>query len=44
MMTLEELRGNQAIIDEIDWNMTPEEAVRLLLWSGGTTGPVVTWG
>ncbi|MCB2167264.1 MAG: hypothetical protein KQI78_06345 [Deltaproteobacteria bacterium] len=31
MMTLEELRGNQAIIDEIDWNMTPEEAVRLYL-------------
>lgn len=31
MMTLEELRGNQAIIDEIDWKMTPEEAVRLYL-------------
>jgi len=31
MMTLEELRENQAIIDEIDWNMTPEEAVRLYL-------------
>lgn len=31
MMTLDELRGNQAVIDEIDWNMTPEEAVRLYL-------------
>ena len=28
MMTLEELRGNQAIIDEIDWKMTPEEAAK----------------
>ncbi len=31
MMTLEELRNNQDVIDVIDWNMTPEEAVRLYL-------------
>ncbi len=31
MMTLEELRGNHEVIDAIDWNMTPEEAVRLYL-------------
>ena len=31
MMTLEELRENHEIIDAIDWNMTPEEAVRLYL-------------
>ena len=30
-MTLEELRDNQEVIDAIDWNMTPEEAVRLYL-------------
>lgn len=31
MMTLAELRSNQDVIDVIDWNMTPEEAVRLYL-------------
>ena len=31
MMTLEELRSKQDVIDVIDWNMTPEEAVRLYL-------------
>ncbi len=31
MMTLEELRNNHEVIDAIDWNMTPEEAVRLYL-------------
>ncbi len=31
MMTLEELRENHDVIDVIDWNMTPEEAVRLYL-------------
>ncbi len=31
MMTLEELRSNHDVIDVIDWNMTPEEAVRLYL-------------
>ena len=31
MMTLEELRDQHEIIDAIDWNMTPEEAVRLYL-------------
>lgn len=31
MMTLEELRNNQDVIDEINWKMTPEEAVRLYL-------------
>ncbi len=31
MMTLTELRDQQDIVDAIDWNMTPEEAVRLYL-------------
>ena len=31
MMTLKELRDNHDVIDAIDWNMTPEEAVRLYL-------------
>jgi hypothetical protein len=31
MMTLEELRSNHDVIDVIDWDMTPEEAVRLYL-------------
>ncbi len=31
MMTLQELRDNHDVIDAIDWNMTPEEAVRLYL-------------
>jgi hypothetical protein len=40
MMTLEELRDNETILNAIDWEMTPEEAVRLYLewgnnWAGG---------
>ena len=40
MMGLEELRENRPLIDSIDWEMTPEEAVRLYLewgnnWSRG---------
>ena len=40
MMGLEELRESQPLIDSIDWEMTPEEAVRLYLewgnnWSRG---------
>ncbi len=31
MMTLEELKQRPDIIDEINWEMTPEEAVRLYL-------------
>ena len=40
MMGLEELKKSRLLIDSIDWEMTPEEAVRLYLewgnnWSGG---------
>lgn len=40
MMALEELKKDQILIDSIDWDMTPEEAVRLYLewgnnWSRG---------
>jgi hypothetical protein len=40
MMTLREIRENEALLDAIDWDMTPEEAVRLYLewgnnWAGG---------
>lgn len=40
MMGLEELKKSRPLIDSIDWEMTPEEAVRLYLewgnnWSGG---------
>ena len=40
MMTLEELKKNRSLINAIDWDMTPEEAVRLYLewgnnWSRG---------
>jgi len=40
MMTIEELRENDKILNAIDWEMTPEEAVRLYLewgnnWAGG---------
>ncbi len=31
MMTLNEIRNNRNLLNEIDWNMTPEEAVRLYL-------------
>jgi len=37
MMSLEELKKKTDLIDEINWDMTPEEAVRLYLeWA--TTG------
>lgn len=40
MMQLSELRQNNTLLNSIDWNMTPEEAVRLYLewgnnWSRG---------
>jgi hypothetical protein len=40
MMTLDQLKKDKSLINEIDWDMTPEEAVRLYLewgnnWSGG---------
>jgi hypothetical protein len=40
MMRLSELKENRKCLDAIDWEMTPEEAVRLYLewgnnWSGG---------
>ena len=40
MMALEDLKRKQELIDSIDWEMTPEEAVRLYLewgnnWSRG---------
>jgi hypothetical protein len=31
MMTLEELKQKPDLIDEINWDMTPEEAIRLYL-------------
>ncbi|MCF8024287.1 MAG: hypothetical protein K9J79_02310 [Desulfobacteraceae bacterium] len=31
MMNLEELRENREVLNRIDWEMTPEEAVRLYL-------------
>jgi hypothetical protein len=40
MMTLEDIRQNQDLVNAIDWDMTPEEAVTLYLewgnnWSHG---------
>jgi len=40
MMGLAELRKNRCLVDDIDWDMSPEEAVRLYLewgnnWSRG---------
>jgi hypothetical protein len=40
MMGLSELKNNRDLVDSIDWDMTPEEAVRLYLewgnnWSRG---------
>jgi hypothetical protein len=40
MMDLSELRENRSLVDAIDWDMSPEEAVRLYLewgnnWSRG---------
>ncbi len=39
-MKLDDIKKHQNIIDAIDWDMTPEEAVRLYLewgnnWAGG---------
>lgn len=31
MLTLEDIKQDSALIDAIDWDMTPEEAVRLYL-------------
>ena len=40
MMKLEEIKNHKALLNDIDWEMTPEEAVRLYLewgnnWAGG---------
>ena len=40
MMRIVDIQKNRALVNEIDWNMTPEEAVRLYLewgnnWAGG---------
>lgn len=40
MLTLNDLKKRRDLINEIDWDMTPEEAVRLYLewgnnWAGG---------
>jgi hypothetical protein len=40
MMQLEDIRQNEDLLNAIDWDMTPEEAVRLYLewgnnWAGG---------
>ena len=40
MMRLEHIRDNEDLLNAIDWDMTPEEAVRLYLewgnnWAGG---------
>ncbi len=39
-MTLDDIRKNSDLVNSIDWDMTPEEAVRLYLewgnnWAGG---------
>jgi hypothetical protein len=31
MLTLEELKHNRDLVDQINWDMTPEEAIRLYL-------------
>ncbi len=41
MLGLKEVKNDLSLINSIDWDMTPEEAVRLYLewgnnWSGGT--------
>ena len=40
MMNIEEIKRNRDLVNNIDWEMTPEEAVRLYLewgnnWAGG---------
>jgi crotonobetainyl-CoA:carnitine CoA-transferase CaiB-like acyl-CoA transferase len=37
MMTLEEIRNDRALLNSIDWSMTPEEAVTLYLEWGNNS-------
>jgi len=38
MMTIEQLRQNRALVNSIDWEMTPEKAVDMYLeWGAGWT-------
>jgi len=37
MMTLEDIRNDRALVNSIDWDMTPEEAVTLYLEWGNNT-------
>jgi hypothetical protein len=38
MMTLEDIRNDRALLNSIDWSMTPEEAVTLYLeWGNNST-------
>jgi len=37
MMTLEDIRNDRALLNSIDWSMTPEEAVTLYLEWGNNT-------
>jgi crotonobetainyl-CoA:carnitine CoA-transferase CaiB-like acyl-CoA transferase len=37
MMTLEDIRKDRALVNSIDWSMTPEEAVTLYLEWGNNT-------
>ena len=39
LLTLEELKKESALINSIDWEMTPEEAVRLYLEWGNIRSP-----
>jgi len=39
MMRLEDIRDNEDLLNAIDWDMTPEEAVRLYLeWGNNWAG------
>ncbi len=40
MMQLEDIRDNEDLLNAIDWDMTPEEAVRLYLEWGNNWGQV----
>jgi len=37
MMTLEDIRNDRALLNSIDWSMTPEEAVTIYLEWGNNT-------
>jgi hypothetical protein len=42
MLSLKQIKEDRELVNDIDWDMTPEEAVRLYLewgnnWSGGIT-------